>query len=133
MKKKIVFIINPISGTIKKDEIPLMISEEIDANLFDITVLFTEYRGHGCELARIYLSKGYDYIVAVGGDGTVNEVARELIHSTASLGIVPIGSGNGLARHLNIPMSPRKAIAQINHSESILIDYGIVKDRKAHV
>ena len=52
MKKKIVFIINPISGTIKKDEIPLMISEEIDANLFDITVLFTEYRGHGCELAR---------------------------------------------------------------------------------
>ena len=65
MKKKIVFIINPISGTIKKDEIPLMISEEIDANLFDITVLFTEYRGHGCELARIYLSKGYDYIVAV--------------------------------------------------------------------
>ena len=52
MKKKIVFIINPISGTIKKDEIPLMISEEIDANLFDITILHTEYRGHGCELAR---------------------------------------------------------------------------------
>ncbi len=92
MKKKIVFIINPISGTIKKDEIPLMISEEIDANLFVITVLFTEYRGHGCELSRTYLTKGYDYIVAVGGDGTVNEVAREIIHSTASLGIVPIGS-----------------------------------------
>ena len=126
MRKKIVFIINPISGTIKKDEIPLMISEEIDADLFDITILHTEYRGHGCELARNYLEKGYDYIVAVGGDGTVNEVAREIIHSTASLGIVPIGSGNGLARHMNIPMNPRKAIAQINHSESILIDYGIV-------
>ncbi|MBP1675685.1 MAG: diacylglycerol kinase catalytic region [Bacteroidetes bacterium] len=129
MKKKIVFIINPKSGTSKKELIPELIWSELDQTIFEPEVLFTEYRGHGSELARMYVKEGVDYVVAVGGDGTVNEVARELIHSATALGIVPVGSGNGLARHLNIPMSPRKAIEQLNHSEPIWIDYGLVNNQ----
>jgi len=68
-------------------------------------------------------------VVAVGGDGTVNEVAQALIHTNCILGIIPIGSGNGLARHLGIPMSTRKAIEQLNHSEPIMIDYGTVSGK----
>ncbi len=129
MKKKIVFIINPKSGTAKKEMIPNMIWDEIDAEKFETEIIFTDYKGHGTELARSYINDGFDYIVAVGGDGTVNEVACEVIRSQASLGIIPIGSGNGLARHLVIPMSINKAIQQLNHSEAILMDYGVVNNQ----
>lgn len=129
MKKKIAFIINPISGTSKKDMIPEMIREEIDFNKFEVKIEFTQHKGHGTQLAQDFADSEFDIVVAVGGDGTVNEVARALIHTNASLGIVPIGSGNGLARHLGIPMSPRKAIEYLNHSETILMDYGMVNNQ----
>jgi YegS/Rv2252/BmrU family lipid kinase len=129
MKRKIVFIINPNSGTSKKETIPDIINEEIDNEQFDVEIVFTEHRGHGSELAREYVLKQFYSVVAVGGDGTVNEIARELRHTSVSLGIVPIGSGNGLARHLDIPMSVRKSVKQLNHSESIFMDYGIVNEQ----
>jgi YegS/Rv2252/BmrU family lipid kinase len=129
MRKKIAFIINPISGTAKKDNIPDLIYEEIDNEKFNVDVFFTEYRGHGSELARQFVLEKYDYVVAVGGDGTINEIAKELIHTETTLAIIPIGSGNGLARHLEIPLNPRKAIAQLNHSEDIWIDYGLVNNQ----
>ncbi|MDD3079486.1 MAG: YegS/Rv2252/BmrU family lipid kinase [Paludibacter sp.] len=124
--KKIAFIINPISGTVKKESLPNLIREVMDRNHFDVEVAFTEYRGHGSKLARSYVEREFHAVVAVGGDGTVNEIARELIHTPVSLGILPIGSGNGLARHLGISMNQRKALEQINRSESIFIDYGVV-------
>lgn len=129
MKKKIAFIINPISGTVKKEKIPELIHDNLDEDIFDPIVVFTEYRGHGSELARNFVEKGYDYVVAVGGDGTINEIARELTHSDTALGIVPVGSGNGLARHLNISMDTKKAIEQLNFSETILMDYGMVNNQ----
>ncbi|MDO9152707.1 MAG: YegS/Rv2252/BmrU family lipid kinase [Paludibacter sp.] len=128
MKKKIAFIINPISGTVKKETLPELINKELDSTLFESDIQFTKYKGHGSELARMYKNEGYDFVVAVGGDGTVNEIARELIHTNISLGIIPIGSGNGLAHHLGISMTPKKAIRDLNHSEPILIDYGIVNN-----
>ena len=128
MKKKIAFIINPISGTIRKDTLPNLIKNELDNSVFDADIRYTDYKGHGSELAKYYKGSKFDCVVAVGGDGTVNEIARELIHSDVSLGIIPIGSGNGLARHLNIPMSTTKAVRNLNFSESILIDYGIVNN-----
>ncbi len=130
IKKKIAFIINPISGTVRKDTIPELIKKELDSAVFDAEIRFTEYKGHGSELSKFYKGQGYDCIVAVGGDGTVNEIARELVHSNVSLGIIPIGSGNGLARHLNIPMNISKAVRHLNFSESILIDYGIVNNKQ---
>jgi len=129
MRKKIAFIINPKSGTGQKHDLPGMIMEELDVAVFESQVIVTLYRGHGTELAKEFVEKGFDIVVAVGGDGTVNEIGRALTHTNTSLGIVPIGSGNGLARHLGIPMNVRKAIQQINHSEPILMDYGLVNDQ----
>ncbi|MDR0370703.1 MAG: diacylglycerol kinase family lipid kinase [Prevotellaceae bacterium] len=126
MAEKIIFIINPISGTRSKNSIPEMIHLGLEKELYDPEIVFTEYRGHGTKLSREYLDKGVKKIIAVGGDGTVNEVATALINTDASLGIVPIGSGNGLARHLEIPMTIKKAVRQLNVSDSIRIDYGMV-------
>lgn len=129
MKSKIAFIINPISGTGKKEDLPSLIREELDVRLFEPEIVFTKSRGDGTVLAKSFVDKGYPYVVAVGGDGTVNEIAQALIHTDCSLGIIPIGSGNGLARHLSIPMNTRKAIQQLNNSESIKMDYGLVNGR----
>lgn len=126
MRKKIAFIINPISGTIQKKGVPSLIEKELDVQKFEPEIVFTEYRGHGTELAREFVDRGFDAVVAVGGDGTVNEIGKALVHTDCSLGIVPVGSGNGLARHLSIPMNIAKAISHLNESESIFMDYGIV-------
>lgn len=129
MKKKIAFIINPNSGTINKNHLPEMIQQELDGSVYEPEILFTEYRGHGTRLAARFVEQDFYAVVAVGGDGTVNEIARELRHTNVALGIIPIGSGNGLARHLDIPMNVRKAIQQLNHSERIQMDYGLVNDQ----
>ena len=129
MKKKIAFVINPKSGTGNKNEIPILIDKHLDKTMFDYTVRFTEYRGHGKELAAQFVALSYDAVVAVGGDGTVNEVASALIHTSVSLGIIPVGSGNGLARHLGIPVVVKNAIQHLNRSESILMDYGLVNNQ----
>ena len=99
-KKKIYFIINPISGTQKKDLIIKDINRYLDNSRFDYEVKYTQYAGHAAAIAREAANAGLDIVVAIGGDGTVNEVARSLVHHTTALGIIPCGSGNGLARHL---------------------------------
>lgn len=129
MKKKIAFIINPFSGTGRKEDLPGLIQQGLDKKVFEPEIVFTKNRGHGTELAKEFVEKDFHFVVAVGGDGTVNEIARSLIHTNTSLGIIPIGSGNGLARHLGIPMNVKKAIQQLNYSESIFMDYGLVNER----
>lgn len=129
MTTKIAFIINPISGTRKKESLPDLIKRILDKGLFEPEIVFTEYRGHGTILAKSFVDKEFPIVVAVGGDGTVNEIAQSLVHTNCTLGIIPMGSGNGLARHLGIPMNTRKAIEQLNHSEPIFIDYGIVNGK----
>lgn len=126
MRNKIAFIINPISGIGKKKDIPGLIQKGLNANLFDPEIVLTKHQGHGTELASEFVSRGFNYVVAVGGDGTVNEVARALVHTDCALGIIPVGSGNGLARHLGIPTDIVKAILGLNHSEPISMDYGLV-------
>jgi diacylglycerol kinase (ATP) len=123
-KEKIAFIINPISGTRTKDNIESLVFENLDVNRFDPVILYTQHAGHGYELALQLVKEETALIVAVGGDGTVNEVARALVHSKSVLGIVPMGSGNGLARHLRIPLNPKDAIEMFNHYKSAEIDYG---------
>jgi len=126
---KIAFIINPYSGTGKKEDLPDLIRSGLDLRLYNPEIVYTKFRGHGTELAKEFVEKGFHAVVAVGGDGTVNEVAQSLVHTNTSLGIIPIGSGNGLARHLGIPMVTRKAIEQLNNSESIFMDYGLVNGK----
>ena len=127
-KKSIVFIINPISGTHSKDEIPALIETRLDHERYDYEIQLTGYAGHATEIARNCVARSIDAVVAVGGDGTVNEVARALTHSETALGIIPCGSGNGLARHLCIPMDAKKAIDIINACNIELFDYGVIND-----
>ncbi len=127
--KNIAFIINPIAGTINKRKLPKVIEKELDANKWATDIVFTEYKGHATELAAQYARLGFDAVVAVGGDGTVSEVAAGLRDTNTALGIIPIGSGNGLARHLNIPLRVPRAIKMLNHCEPIQIDYGMVGER----
>jgi YegS/Rv2252/BmrU family lipid kinase len=125
-KKNIRFIINPISGTKNKSEIPELIEQKLDKERFDYQVFFTEYAGHASELAKVCVDEGVDICVAVGGDGTVNEVARSLVHSQTALGIIPCGSGNGLGRHLCLPLDPQKSLEIINNAQIESFDYGII-------
>ena len=125
-KASITFVVNPISGTHSKDEIPALIASGLDKERFEYDIVFTEYAGHAAEIARTCAEQGADICVAVGGDGTVNEVARSLVHTQTALGIVPCGSGNGLARHLCLPMDSKKAIDIINHAQIEDFDYGII-------
>ena len=113
-KKKIIFIINPISGTANKDSMPSLIERYIDKAIFDVEIRFTEYSGHASEIATAAKNTGVDIVVAVGGDGTINEVARSVIDSRTALGIIPCGSGNGLARHLMLPLNVKGALEIIN-------------------
>ncbi|GAB6010864.1 diacylglycerol/lipid kinase family protein [Viscerimonas tarda] len=124
-KKTVYVIINPISGTSSKQNVPERIAAELDADGFNIHIFFTEYAGHGAEITRRAINNKVDYVIAVGGDGTVNEVARTLIDSDTALAIIPSGSGNGLARDLQIPVSVTKALKIIKEENVIKIDYGI--------
>ncbi len=128
-KRTITFIINPISGTHSKDAMPELIQQTIDAEKFDVDVRLTEYAGHASEIARQCVAQGTDVVAAVGGDGTINEVARSLTHTQTALAIVPCGSGNGLARHLCLPMDTRKSIEIINQCNIEAFDYGVINEQ----
>ncbi len=125
--KKILFIINPIAGVKNKKNIPQLIKEHIDTSKLSYEIVLTEYAGHGKEIAAKSINT-FDIIVAVGGDGTVNEIASALKHSKAALGIIPMGSGNGLARHLKIPLNTIKAIEFLNSSSTRTIDTCTLND-----
>lgn len=124
-KKSIVFIVNPISGTSKKTRIVDIIEQRIDRERYEAEIWYTEYAGHASLLAKKAVEAGIDVVVAVGGDGTVNEVASSLVHTRTALAIIPCGSGNGLARHLSLPLSPEKAVDIINRGEIHLLDSGL--------
>ncbi|MFI5006057.1 MAG: diacylglycerol/lipid kinase family protein [Solirubrobacterales bacterium] len=92
----------------------------------DLEVRLTTGPGEAVELARAAAAAGTELVLAVGGDGTVNEAARGLLGSGVPLGIVPIGSGNGLARALRIPRSPALALAALENAVVRPIDVGTV-------
>ena len=123
-KKKIVFVVNPKSGTQGKKAILKWIDERVDRSIYDYSIVNTEYAGHATQIAAAAVNDKVDVVVAIGGDGTVNEIARSLIHTETALGIIPCGSGNGLARHLQIPMQAKAAIDIINKGFQTRIDYG---------
>jgi YegS/Rv2252/BmrU family lipid kinase len=95
----------------------------------DYAVYLTRDAGHATELAREAVAAGADLVLAVGGDGTVNEVAQGLLGSSAALGIVPVGSGNGLARALRLPLRPELALAALESGARRLMDVGFLNGR----
>jgi len=123
-KRKITFVVNPISGIQSKEQIIKMVTEYLEQEKYDCEIVTTQYAGHANVIAA-ECAKSRDFaVVAIGGDGTVNEIARALVHTDTALGIIPCGSGNGLARHLHIPLTPRKAIDTLNNCHVEQIDYG---------
>jgi diacylglycerol kinase (ATP) len=128
-KQKMLVIVNPISGTRKKKDLEKKIGSMLDGSRFDYRIVFTENPGHATVLATRAVEEGAEIIIAVGGDGTVNEIGQALIGKETRMGIIPAGSGNGLARHLDIPFSMRKAIETINRGRTIKIDTAVLNDK----
>ena len=128
-KKVILFIINPISGIGKQKNIEDLIHNHTDKALYDFQVKFTKGPGDGTWLAKEAVTSGADVVVAVGGDGTVNEIGQALVGTGTALGIIPTGSGNGLARHLKIPFGFEKAIEVINKCKIKKIDTATINDQ----
>ena len=122
-RKHIVVIINPVSGTGNKDKIPRLIDTAIDHDKNDVNVVMSERPGHARELAAKAVADNADVVVAVGGDGTVNEVGSSLVGTDTALAIVPSGSGNGLARHLRISMNASRALQVLNQGVVGKFDY----------
>lgn len=127
-KTKVCVIINPISGTESKKNIPEEVASALDAKIFDVIIRITGYAGHATEITRDALENGFKYIIVAGGDGTVNEVAKTMVGTDSTLGIIPFGSGNGLARDLGIPMESDKAIDIILTANTRTIDYGVANE-----
>jgi len=121
LERKALFIINPISGGKKKDGVPDLIEKNLDATTFKATVVFTDGVAHARQIAKEAVNV-FEVIVAVGGDGTVNEIASAIVGTPATLGIIPFGSGNGLARFLGIPMDTAKAIKNLSSGHLEIID-----------
>lgn len=127
-RKKILVIVNPISGTKDKRPIIEALPQHLDPNLFDVEVAYTTHRGHAAELATEAVKCKTDVCVAIGGDGTVNEVARSLRDSSTALAIIPCGSGNGLARHLQIPLQTDGALKVLSQCIIHELDYGMINE-----
>jgi YegS/Rv2252/BmrU family lipid kinase len=122
MKERIWFIVNPISGGRKKASLPSLIAAHLDHNRFDYEIIETEFKGHAITIAEKAVAQGIDIVCAVGGDGSVHEVGTTLIGSQTQLAIIPLGSGNGLARHMKIPLKIKEAIECINSGNRIEMD-----------
>lgn len=127
---KTLLIINPISGGRSKNNFPDMMRANLDEKVFgNLEVAISEYAGHSSEIAQQAVADNYTTIIIAGGDGTINEVGSKLAGTDVRLGIIPCGSGNGLARHLKIPMLPVNAFKCINKNKSVRIDAGQVNGR----
>lgn len=121
-KKHLVFIVNPKSGVEREKEIQQAIDKHLDHNVYSHELLHTEYAKHGIELARTAANNGAYAVVAVGGDGSLNDIVRGLQGTDTALAIIPKGSGNGMARTLSIPLDVNKAIEIINGGKAIHMD-----------
>lgn len=123
-KEKMCLIINPVSGTESKKNIPEDVAASLDQKKTDLIIRVTGYPRHASEIAREAVQEGFKSVIVAGGDGTVNEAARELVNTSTVLGIIPLGSGNGLARDLGIPIDAEKALDIVLKDSTRAIDYG---------
>ncbi|MHB8259367.1 MAG: diacylglycerol/lipid kinase family protein [Bacteroidia bacterium] len=127
-EKRIAFVVNPISGRNKAIDMPALISQNL-SNTIAYDILVWENASNFEEIRNQITSGKYSIVVAVGGDGTVNAVAKNLLNTGITLGIIPRGSGNGLARSLGIPQNTIKAIKRIETGTIRTIDSGIINDK----
>ncbi|MDE6338668.1 MAG: YegS/Rv2252/BmrU family lipid kinase [Muribaculaceae bacterium] len=129
IRHKCLLIINPISGTGKKRGVAARCMRKLSRAGIDVEVLYTEKAGDASKFAAHAAAKGYLGVIAAGGDGTVNEIATSLRGTGTALGIIPLGSGNGLARHLGLSMDPSEAIDVIARRHVVACDSCSVNER----
>lgn len=127
--RTLVLILNPIAGKGAAKKVEQYIDASGIKNNYRIKVEYTQYHGHAAEIAAKAAAEKVDVVVAAGGDGTVNEVASKLVNSNTALGIIPIGSGNGLARHLGYSLDLKKCLTQIAVSNTEKIDTLLINSR----
>ncbi|NOT74000.1 MAG: diacylglycerol kinase family lipid kinase [Cyclobacteriaceae bacterium] len=128
-ENKVLFIINKYSGTGFQDSLEGKIIDMCSLLNLEVTIEYTQHKGHATELAKWAVSEGIPRVFAMGGDGTVNEVAQGLVHTSTAMGILPKGSGNGLARHLHIPLKTSGALELLEKYSIINMDTLLVNDR----
>jgi len=128
LKKKLIVIVNPKSGSSKKNILANQLNRYLDQSIYDFEIIPTLHRGHATEIAETAVKNGAYAIIVAGGDGTINEVAKALVHTSTALGIIPMGSGNGLSYHLGINRNVQKAILNINNHKLIKIDTAYAND-----
>lgn len=126
---RLMVVVNPIAGTISKDNLTERVCEKLAADGFSPDLYITDKKGDATAFAREAVYKDYLGVVAIGGDGTINETANALCDTDVALGIIPAGSGNGLARHLGISMDGIKAADVISQRNIVPSDYGTVNKR----
>lgn len=127
--KHLVFVINPKSGVEREKAIQHAIDDRLDKQQFTYEIVHTEYAKHGTKLAKEAAGKGAYAVVAVGGDGSVNDVVVGLLGTHTKLAIIPKGSGNGMARTMGIPLKEHEAIDIINKGNTTMMDIGYANDR----
>lgn len=128
-KKQLVFIINPHAGTDRNKALSKIIQQQLDTTQYEYELCYTQYAQHGIELAKEAAEKGAYGVIAVGGDGSLNDVIAGLRPYPTIVGIIPMGSGNGLARALHIPSDVRKAIHLINQNHTVTIDVATANEK----
>ncbi len=126
--KHIHFIVNPIAGSGNHPVSEKFLNKFFDKHTYTITIKNSDYKKHAKTLTRASITEGADIIVACGGDGTINEVASCLVNTDIALGIIPLGSGNGLASNLKIPTCIERAIALIKSTSVKKIDVGRINE-----
>ena len=128
MKRNIAFIVNPTAGSKKKDFIELFLRNSIPGSI-NFEIIYWTDKNDFESIRKFILNSAFTDLVAVGGDGTVNEVAKVAIEKNLPLGIIPHGSGNGLARSLKISMKTESALKTILNGKSTCIDGGMINGR----
>jgi YegS/Rv2252/BmrU family lipid kinase len=129
-KKRIKFIVNPFAGIGKKQNFQHKLDQHLNKGLFDYQLEYTTAPNHAKQISAQAVKDDYDIIVAVGGDGSVNEIASQLIGTNKLLGIIPAGSGNGLATHLGYSRNITNAIKSLNTAKPIKIDSCNLNDKQ---
>ena len=128
--QRLLLVINPISGGLNKSGLADVVKQRMKASLnMEVDVKTTAGKGDARRFATEAVENGYYAVIVAGGDGTVNEVAAALCDSGVALGIIPSGSGNGLARHLEIPVDERLSLDVIAENNIVACDYATVNDK----
>lgn len=125
-KLRVLFVINPISGGRPKTKFVAQVERYLDMKLFEPSYVYTEGPEQTGVITKRGIAEQFQLIVAVGGDGTINEIARHLLNKPIALGIIPYGSGNGFARSLKIPLKTTQAIQRLNKMQVKFVDSGTI-------